>query len=150
EVREAGFVEDLSGLRHGVALVGGGSLLGREGVYERVGELLGCERDDAVPLGWVRERRRARLQRRERKDEDALRRRRAHRHPGAAESTVEQQLDEQTAVRVPDQYRRLLKLADQGRVVVDDLLHAEAGRRVGALAQLLDIAMLARPLRRRH
>src|SRR5262249_5621472 len=75
--------------------------------------------------------------------------RRAHRHTGAAETAVEQQLDEQAAVGVADQHGRLLELADQGRVVVDDLLDAEPGRLLRRGANLLDIALLARPLRRR-
>ena len=33
-------------------------------------------------------------------------------------------------------------------VVVDDLLQTEAGELVGVLAELLDVAVLARPLRR--
>src|SRR5256714_6757690 len=87
------------------------------------------------------------LQRRERQHEDALRGRRAHRDAGPAETAVEQQLDEQPAVRVADQHGRAVELADQALVVVDDLGDAEAGRVVRGLAHLLDVALLARPLR---
>ena len=56
--------------------------------------------------------------------------------PGAAEPAVEQQLDDQPAERVADQHRRLVELADQLLVVVDDLGQAEPGDVVGVLAQL--------------
>ena len=48
-----------------------------------------------------------------------------------------------------DQHRRLVELADQLLVVVDDLRQAETLQLLGVLAELLDVAVLARPLRRR-
>ena len=71
------------------------------------------------------------------------------RHARAAEAAVEQQLDDQAAEGVADQHRRLVELADQRLVVVDDLAQAEARELVGVVAQLLDVAVLARPLGRR-
>jgi len=47
---------------------------------------------------------------------------------------------------VPDQDGWLVELADQSRVVVDDLGQAETGELLGVLAELLDVAVLARPL----
>src|SRR5262249_10595845 len=79
EVREAGLVEDLTGLRHGVALVRIGCCLWTERVHEAEGELLERQWDDAVPPRWMRECGRRRLERRERQHEDALRGRGAHR-----------------------------------------------------------------------
>ena len=90
EVRKAGFVEDLAGLRDRIALVGGGRVLGRERVHEAERELLERERHHAVPLGGVSEGRSRRLQRLQRQRHDALRRRGAHRDAGAPEATVEQ------------------------------------------------------------
>src|SRR5436309_11161058 len=49
-----------------------------------------------------------------------------------------------------DQHRGMIELAYELLVVVDDLLDSEAGGRFGGLADLLDIAMLARPLGRRY
>src|SRR5712691_1412924 len=49
-----------------------------------------------------------------------------------------------------DQHRRLVELADQRLVMVDDLLHAQTRRLLGSRAHLLDVAVLARPLRRRN
>ena len=148
EVGEAGLVEDLSRFRDRVALVGSSSVLGCECVDEAVGELLQRQRDDAVPLRRVRERGGRRLQGRERQLQNALGRRRTHRHPGTAQTAVEQQLDEQAAVGMADQHGWLGEFVDQRRVVVDDLLHAEPCRIFGGLAHLLDITLLARPLRR--
>src|SRR5262249_27399428 len=85
---------------------------------------------------------------REREDEDALGRRRAHRHPRPPETAVEQQLDDQAAEGVADQDRRLRKRLDQRRVVIDDLVEAKTLQRLGALALLLDAGRLPRPLGR--
>ena len=49
---------------------------------------------------------------------------------------------------IVEHYERLIQSANQPLVVLDDLPHPEAGRRLGGLTQLLDIALLARPLRR--
>jgi hypothetical protein len=49
---------------------------------------------------------------------------------------------------VADQHRRLLELADQAPVVVDDLVDAQARRLLGGITNLLDISLLAGPLRR--
>jgi hypothetical protein len=49
-----------------------------------------------------------------------------------------------------DQHRRLIEIADQLLVVIDDLLHSEAGRRLGGLTDPLDIPVLPWPLRRGH
>ena len=149
EVREASLVENLSRLRHRVPLVRRGGILGREGVDEPVRELLERQGDHAVTLGRMGEGRRARLQGRERQLQDALRRRRAHRHTGAAVAAVEQQLDEQTAVGVADQHRRLVELCDQRGVVVDDLGDPQPGGVVRRFSHLLDVSDLARPLGRR-
>jgi sugar (pentulose or hexulose) kinase len=59
---------------------------------------------------------------------------------------VEQELDYQAAEGVPDQDGWLVELADQPLVVLDDLGQPEPGERVGVLAELLDVAVLARPL----
>jgi hypothetical protein len=71
----------------------------------------------------------------------------AQSHPGSTEATVEQELHDEAAERVPDQHRRLVELADQRFIVVDDLVEAEAGQLVCVLAKLLDVALLARPFR---
>ena len=113
EVGKTRLVEDLAGLGDGVLLVGGLRVLGRERVDETVRELLERQVDDAVPRRWVRERRGRGLQGRERKHEDPLGRRRTHRHSRAAETAVEQQLDEQPAVGVTHQERGLGQRADQ-------------------------------------
>jgi hypothetical protein len=117
-----------------------------ERVREPVGELVGREGDDAVARRRMRQRGGRRLQRGERQDEDALWRRRAERHARAAEAAIEQQLDDQPAEGVADQHGRLVELADQRLVVVDDLGQAEARELVGVAAELLDVAVLARPL----
>src|SRR5207247_1637933 len=78
--------------------------------------------------------------------EGALRRRRAQRHPRAPEAAVEQQLDEEAAVGVADQDRRLVEPANQLLVVIDDLGHAEALDLLRLLAELLDVAVLPGPL----
>ena len=135
------------GFRDVVQLVRDRRLLGRERVHEAVGELLERERNDAAPRRRVRERRRGGLERREREDEDALWRRRAHDHPGETEAAVEQQLDDQAAERVPDQDGRLVECTDLLLVVVDDLLEAEALDLFGVLSQRGDVAVLTRPLR---
>ncbi len=49
-----------------------------------------------------------------------------------------------------DQHRRLLQLANQRLVVVDDLGQTQTRQLLGILAELLDIPVLARPLRRGH
>ena len=129
EVRETRLVEDLAGLGDGVALVRGGSFLGRERVDEPVRELLGRQRHDPVPLRRMRECRRGSLERGERQQQDALRRRRAQRDARAPEPAVEQQLDDQAAERMADQHGRLVERADQPLVVVDDLGEAETRKR---------------------
>jgi hypothetical protein len=48
---------------------------------------------------------------------------------------------------VADQDGRLVRCPDERVVVVDDLLQAEAGELVGVLAELLDVTVLAGPLR---
>jgi hypothetical protein len=53
--------------------------------------------------------------------EDALRRGRVDGDPGRPEAAVEEQLDEERAKRVADEDRRLVELADDPIVVVDDL-----------------------------
>src|SRR3954447_19758880 len=146
EVGEPGLVEDAAGLGHRVALVGRRGVLLAERVREPVGELVGREGDDAVARRRMRQRGGRRLQRGERQDEDALRGRRAERHARAAEAAIEQQLDDQPAEGVADQHGRLVELADQRLVMVDDLGQAEARELVGVAAQLLDVAVLARPL----
>src|SRR5439155_8699385 len=103
--------------------------------------------DDPVPPRRVSKRRRRRLERREGQDEDALRRSRANRDARAPEPAVEQALDDEAAERVADQDRRLVERLDLLLVVVDDLVDTEALDLVGLLAQLRDIAVLARPLR---
>jgi hypothetical protein len=47
---------------------------------------------------------------------------------------------------VTDEHRRLVACPNQTLVVVDDLLYTEAGRLLCALADLLDVSVLARPL----
>src|SRR5207302_10859640 len=49
---------------------------------------------------------------------------------------------------MPDEDRLRVAAADQRVVVVDDLGESESGELLGARAQLLDVAVLARPLRR--
>src|SRR5262249_22307042 len=71
-------------------------------------------------------------------------------HPGPSEAAIEQDLHEQSPIRVPDQHRLLIEIADQLLVVVHDLLHPEARQRLGGLTELLDIALFAWPLRRGH
>src|SRR5256886_1434763 len=146
EVREPCLVEDLPGLGNRVALVRGGSVLRRERVHEGVRELVEGQRHDPMPPRRVGKRRRSGLQRRERQHEDALRRRRAERNTRAPEAAVEQQLDEEAAVGVADQDRRLVEPPDELLVVIDDLGHAEALDRVCLLAELLDIGGLPGPL----
>ena len=70
------------------------------------------------------------------------------RDAGAAEAAVEQQLHDQAAERVADQHGRLVERPDQRLVVVDDLVQAEPGELVAVGAELLDVAVLARPLGR--
>jgi hypothetical protein len=82
------------------------------------------------------------LERRERQDEDPLRRGRAHRDPRAPEPAVEQELDDQAAERVSDQDGRLVECLDQRLVVVDDLVQPEALELLGRLALLLDAPCL--------
>src|SRR5262249_47376201 len=89
------------------------------------------------------------LQRREWQLQNPFRWCRAHRHSSSAETAIEQQLDEQTAVGVTDQHGRLDELADDSLVVVDDLGDTEPPQLFGVLADFLDVAVLAPPLRRR-
>jgi hypothetical protein len=127
----------------------GRRILGRERVHERVGELVGRQRDDAVPLRRMGKRWRSGLHRREGKDEDSLRRSRAHRDAGAPEATIEQELDDQAAEGVADQDGRLVEGPDLGLVVVDDLRQTKALELVRALALCLDARPLTWPLGRR-
>ena len=73
-------------------------------------------------------------------------RRGAERDARASESAVEQELDDQAAEGVADQHRRLLERTDLLLVVVDDLRDAETFELVCLRSQLLDVALLARPL----
>jgi hypothetical protein len=51
---------------------------------------------------------------------------------------------------VPDQHGRLVELADQPLVVLDDLRQAEPGEIAGVPTELVDVTVLARPLGSRH
>ena len=81
-------------------------------------------------------------------DEDALGRRGAHGDARPAETAVEQQLEDQSSERVADEDRRLVERADLLLVVVDDLVEAEALDLLRVFAELLDVAVLARPFGR--
>src|SRR5215208_2692065 len=134
EVRETRLEEDLTALRDVVLLVRGLRLLGRERVHEAVGELLERERHNAVPARLMCQCRRNDLERRERQDENPLRRRWAHRDASPGEPAVKQELYDQPPERVADQNWLPVERPDLRLVVVDDFGQAEPFERVRRLA----------------
>jgi hypothetical protein len=80
-----------------------------------------------VEVGRVAQHGKGDLEGGERQHQDALDRRGVNGHPGGAQPAVEQDLGEQPAEGVAHDDRRLVQIADDGVVVVDDLGHAQLG-----------------------
>ena len=152
EVREAGLVEDLAGLGHRVALVGRRGVL-RLNVFTNpyvnsssVSVTTPCHFDGWASAGAAAFSVENGSTRMPFGGAGLIA------TPARPEAAVEQQLDDQAAERVADQHRRLVELADQRRVVVDDLGQAEArrARRRSRAAPRRRRACAATPARRRR
>jgi len=102
-------------------------------------ELL-LEGDCLALVEGIAEHRRCGLERRERQVEDALDGCGGEADSGRAEASVEQELRHRPAERVAHDDRRRVEAADDGVVVVDDLLDVQFGDRPRVLVQRLDLA----------
>src|SRR6185436_17728886 len=144
---ERALEEHLPGLRNDVPVIGVARLRLRDRVDEAVPELAERPAHDTRPEQRAEERRPERPEGTQLERPHAARRRGVDRHARRAQPTIEQDLREQPAERVPDEDRRLgiVEGAHQLLVVIDDLADAEALERRWVSPNRLDRAVLARP-----